>query len=118
MARKHFGHRHVIGHVHLVQERELRDGVTTQVGENLIDRFHLLPRHRRGHIDHVQKQVRVDGCFQRSPKRRDQMVRQVPDEAHCVTQQQCMPVAKVPSDGLGIERGEELVGGELPGLRQ
>ena len=66
----------------------------------------------------MEQQVGLAGLFEGGLERGDQAVRQVPDEADRVGQQRRAAAPEPPLAGPGVERGEQLVLDQHPGVGQ
>ena len=96
--------------IDLVQHHEPRPLRNLQLPEERVHRGHVLVELRMAGIDHVQEDVGLRQFFQGRPERGHQLVRELPDEAHGIGQdERLLPVA-VHRSGRGIEGDEELVG--------
>ena len=70
------------------------------------------------HVDHVQQQVGGFELFERGAKRRDQVGRQLGDEADGVGQQRFLAARQHDPPRERIERGKQLVLGQRASLSQ
>jgi len=63
-----------------------------------------------GQVGDVEKQVGVDGFFESSAERCDEVVGQVADEPDGIAEQDGVVVGELPLAGAGVEGGEQVVG--------
>ena len=69
-------------------------------------------------VDDVKEEVRVLGLLERRLEGRDEVVREVPDEAYSVRQQHPPAAREVPRARASVEGREELVLDEDAGIRE
>ena len=104
--------------VDLVEHVQARDVMRTEQLEDLLDGADLLDGLRRRSVRDHEQQIRVQGLFERRVKARDELVREVANEADRVGDQHGAPAAQPPGSGAGVERREQAVLGGDAGVRQ
>ena len=95
--------------VDLVVDADLRHAIRIELAEHRVDLAHALPAIAVTGIDEVQNQVGFARLLQRRTERRDQLVRQVPDEAHRVGQHDGASVGQFEAADRRVQRREKLV---------
>jgi len=104
--------RQAIDQIDLVADAQPRHSVGTDLGQHRLDLLAALLLVGVGRVDHLQQQVGLAALFEGGAKGFDQLVRQLTDETDGVGQDRRSQMGQLDAAQCGVERGEELVGGE------
>ena len=113
IAQQVVDHARLADAVDLVEHQNRIFFADAELFEHAIHGRNLLQRRGVARVGDVQQEVGLPGFFERRLEAGDQAVRQVADETDCVGKQHGPPIGQLPAASARVERGEELVRGEL-----
>ncbi len=104
--------------IHLVVNLQYRQLMCADLGQHRQHLLNLLITLRLVSIDDMQQQIGVARFFERRPERLDQLVRQMTNEAHRISNHYRPQVIQIQTTQGGIKRSEKLVRSENRRLGQ